>query len=326
MQQFSSFPFDADNAGQSSARNQPRRLSGVASQPAVSRTDPDKSRQLDQFFTRDQVAKELFDRFSHQFSEHDLGTSKPTRFLEPSAGKGAFSRLLPPGSLALDIDPQGPGIAQGDFLTMTLPAEDCWIVIGNPPFGKNASMAIKFFNHAAVAASVIAFIVPRTFQKVSVQNRLDLNFHLIDETPVPNDAFIFQGKRKHVPAVFQIWKKGDAKRQKVVLPIRHSDFELLHARDVQKAGFAVQRVGANAGMVHRNFNLSSSSHYFIRAACEDVEAIMRDLDLASIARRTAGNPSLSKGELVETYTKATNGMRSTRQDKALTSTRFRDHG
>ena len=319
MQQLSLFPFDADSALQGSARDQSRRLYGVPSQPAVPGTDQDKARQLDQFFTRDEVAEELFDRFLRQFSEHDVGTSKPTRFLEPSAGKGAFSRLLPPGSFALDIDPQGPGIVQGDFLDMTLPTEDRWAVIGNPPFGKNASMAIKFFNHAAGAAGVIALIVPRTFQKVSVQNRLDLSFHLIDEMPVPKDAFIFEGKRKHVPAVFQIWVKKDVRRPMIVLPITlpkvHADFEFLRAEEVHKANFAIQRVGAKAGQVHHNLEAKPSAHYFVRATpgIADLEDAMNRLrlDFEAMARRTAGKPSLAKTEVVQLYTQ----FRTSRSDE-----------
>ena len=314
----------ADQAGHSSNRHDIS-SSEDRLRPEISSLKRAKARRLDQFYTRGDVVKALLDWYRVKRIEHDLCRFQRTRIIEPSAGTGAFLRMLPLGSVGYDLDPKASKIVQGDFLVMPLPADEALLVIGNPPFGKNASMAIRFFNHAAAAASVIAFIVPLTFQKVSVQNRLDFSFYLLDEMPVPKDAFIFEGERKHVPAVFQIWVRQSSPRQKLTLPTSHPDFEFLPAGQANKANFAIQRVGANAGMVHRNFNLSSSSHYFIKATSA-VEAIMRELDLASIARRTSGNPSLSKGELVESYAKAISGKRSSIRNPALNSGRLCDHG
>lgn len=313
MKQLSLFPADVGNTEpdrQSACKlGHGKALSARATTPANPISEREKARRLDQFYTRTEVVKDLVEWYRVKRIEHNLLRFQRTRIIEPSAGTGAFLRKLPLGSEGYDIDPKAPGIRQGDFLALPLSLDDPLLVIGNPPFGKNASMAIKFFNRAAQAASVIAFIVPRTFQKVSVQNRLDLSFHLVDEMPVPKDAFTFEGKRKHVPAVFQIWVKKDVRRQKIALPKAHADFEFLRAGKANKATFAIQRVGANAGKVHRNFNLSSNSHYFIKAVSDEVEAIMRELDLASIARRTAGNPSLSKAELIESYEKTKRAKR-----------------
>ena len=55
------------------------------------------------------------------------------------------------------------------------------LTIGNPPFGKNSSLAISFFNKAAEFSDIIAFILPQTFSKDSVKNRLNLSFFLIME-------------------------------------------------------------------------------------------------------------------------------------------------
>ena len=35
-----------------------------------------------------------------------------------------------------------------------------YLVVGNPPFGKISSIAIKFFNKSAEYADCIAFIIP----------------------------------------------------------------------------------------------------------------------------------------------------------------------
>tara|TARA_B100000029_G_scaffold281474_1_gene275529 strand:+ start:591 stop:1532 length:942 start_codon:yes stop_codon:yes gene_type:complete len=307
MEQLSLFPLDADPANdvsRTSRSDQRLRCSTPDTSFGTALPSHEKARLLDQFYTCNEVAKELFDWFSGQFAEHDLGSSNAPVFMEPSAGEGAFLRLLPPGSLAFDIDPQGPGIVEADFLRLPLRRSGHLVVIGNPPFGKNASLAIRFFNHAARAASVIAFIVPLTFQKVSVQNRLDLRLHMLAETPVPKDSFMFEGKRKHVPATFQIWVRKPVIRQKIVLPKTHAEFQFLEPADTHEADFAMQRVGAAAGRVHHDLKAKPSAHYFLKAApgIEDLEAVMRALDFQSLAKRTSGKPSLAKTEVVQLYT------------------------
>jgi hypothetical protein len=64
----------------------------------------------------------------------------------------------------------------------------------------------------------------------------------------------------------------------------------------------MQRVGANAGRIHYNFDLSESSHFFILGK---VQHRMRQLDLARVAANTAGNPSISKSEIVRLYSELT---------------------
>ncbi|WP_346031514.1 SAM-dependent methyltransferase [Erythrobacter westpacificensis] len=309
MKQLSPLRADVGNTGpdrQSACRlGDGKPLSAEVTTPANPISERDKARRLDQFYTRTEVVEDLVEWYRVKRIEHNLLRFQRTRIIEPSAGTGAFLRKLPFGSAGYDIDPKASGIRQGDFLALPLSLDDPLLVIGNPPFGKNASMAIKFFNHAAGAADVIAFIVPRTFQKVSVQNRLDLSFHLIDEMAVPKDAFIFEGKRKHVPAVFQIWVRKDVRRQKIALPKAHADFEFLRAGEAHKANFAIQRVGADAGQVHHNLEAKPSAHYFVRATPEidDLEDAMcrLRLDFEAMAQRTAGKPSLAKTEVVQLY-------------------------
>jgi hypothetical protein len=251
------------------------------------------ARKLDQFYTHEAVAEELYDWFCTHFDPNELV------FVEPSAGRGAFSRLFPPGSLAYDIDPQGPGIIKADFLSTPLPQVGKVAVVGNPPFGKNASLAVKFFNHAAInKAEVIAMIVPLTFQKVSLQNRLNLEFHCIAEKIVPQNAFIMAGHTKKIPTVFQIWTRCDNPRAKNILPTTHPDFNFTRA---ESATFAIRRVGDAAGKVHWDFSSSDSSNYFMSANTEGVESVFSSIDFGPVARRTAGNPSLSKTELVDLY-------------------------
>lgn len=311
MKQLSLFPRAADlavqpDADHSSNTPRPRVEEKHARRDDANSSPSSVARKLDQFYTRHAVAKSIVDWYDGQSIKHDLLRLGHAGVIEPSAGTGAFLRSLPPGTIAYDLDPKAPGIAKADFLELDLGADASALVFGNPPFGKNASKAIKFFNHAASAAKVIAFIVPLTFQKVSVQNRLHPQFHLIAEMPIPKDAFIFEGRRKDVPSVFQIWARQTEARKKLALPTKHPDFEFLPEARIREAHFVVQRVGVHAGRVHRDLTASPSSHYFIKAApgITELLSVFSRLNLKDAAARTAGQPSLAKTELVSEYSAA----------------------
>jgi hypothetical protein len=227
------------------------------------------------------------------FCEH----FEPGHFLmvEPSAGEGAFLMLLPEGSPAFDVEPKHPGIRKDDFLDIQIESDLPVVMIGNPPFGKNSSLAKQFFNHAASQSMVIAMILPRTFRKASTQNQLNRDFELFREVDVPPAAFVFRSKRQTVPAVFQIWTRTDRPRSPWWTATSHSDFEFTNR---ENADFAIRRIGVNAGTIHHNPEGRDDSFYFIRG---DVEDVMSQLDLAGKARDVAGIPSLSKAEIVGLY-------------------------
>jgi hypothetical protein len=255
------------------------------------------SRSLDQFFTSTAVARACI----AATLEAGRRWNAPT-WLEPSAGQGVFLRQLPKPRIGLDIAPRDPEIQQCDFLDW-VPEIDSGpiLVVGNPPFGKNASLAVRFFNHSAKFAEMIAMIVPRTFQKASTHRKLDPHFHLLRELDVGTDAFIFDGLPYDVPTVFQIWLKSPRLRQDEKPLTRHPHFAFV-APDV--ADFAFQRVGARAGLVStEGLQKSPQSHYFIasRTGSVDVRAVLSSIDWNPIKHRTAGNPSIGKSELVLAY-------------------------
>ena len=242
---------------------------------------------LDQYYTHPLIAAYLyFGVFCRYFYLAEY------LMVEPSDGKGAFGNLLPRGSPRLDKDPKAKGIMRAEFLEFKLPQGRNIAVIGNPPFGRACKTAIKFFNHAATAANIIAFIVPLTFRKTSIQNQINLDFYLEHETELPKNSFIFKGKPCNVPAVFQIWVRRGKPRAKIKVELTHPDFVFT---DAKSADFVMQHIGVNAGRIHHNFKAKKSSHYFIKG---NVEHIMAKLDLAKAAANVAGNPSLSKGEIV----------------------------
>ena len=250
-------------------------------------------RTLDKFYTRPDVARACL-----RIALAHAG-ARPYHWVEPSAGSGVFWALLPDRKSGMDIAPEHPGIARRDFLTWTPnPAQGPFFLVGNPPFGKNASLAVRFFNHGAQFSDAIAFIVPRTFRKSSLQHRLNPAFHLQEEWLLPLDAFTFQDKPYAVPCVFQVWTRAATPRLLTRPPIAHPDFSFVQAED---ACFALQRIGVNAGRLRLDIAATNaSSHHYIKTHHPDT---MRNFTRLSFDTRwdTSGNPSISKREIVAEY-------------------------
>ncbi|MBS1994553.1 MAG: hypothetical protein JSS83_28770 [Cyanobacteria bacterium SZAS LIN-3] len=156
--------------------------------------------------------------------------------VEPGAGAGSILRALRlrlsgggwTGRLVgFDVEPPDQcdsAIVVRDFLAgdavhelrSAENTERC-LVIGNPPFGRQASLAVRFFNRAAAHSCVqcIAFIVPKSFRKESVQNRLSLDFVLQREVEIPEKSFVtVDGRAKAVRCVIQVWRRSERKREK----------------------------------------------------------------------------------------------------------------
>lgn len=260
----------------------------------------------DQFYTRGETAASCI---AHLHAA--LSTFDPDFCLEPAAGDGAFLAQLPLPRLGLDVDPADPEVVMADFLTW-MPDEPLGTiaVIGNPPFGRHAALAIRFFNHAAKFAGVIAMIMPASLSKGSMQNRLDARFRLISEMPLPAEPFRVPGGKLHrVNAVFQVWQRSETARPKAISTRTHADFTFV--KTVQEADFVLRRVGARAGVilpvpgpgpVPRGY--APASNLFIKARGIDpahLEARFRRLDTREVRRCTTAIPSVSKGEIVTLY-------------------------
>ena len=251
---------------------------------------------LDQFYTRSDLAAAYVAQMLDRWIDPDV------LFVEPSAGTGAFVRpLLDAGRKvrAVDIEPKFPDACCRDFLqTNDIFNGDhsAIVTIGNPPFGKNACLAVQFFNRAADHSDEIAFIVPRTFRKLSLQNRLHSMFHLSYDADVESQAFIRLGNPHDVPCAWQIWTKHEVQRRRLVPPcVDH----LIRYTTPCKASFAMRRVGFYAGrIVTENLrSLSETTHYFIREMADGVIETLRLVNWTELTEQTAGVRSLSKTEI-----------------------------
>src|SRR4030067_1504602 len=124
--------------------------------------------------------------------------------------KDLFSSVLGTGSLdGTKKDQKRKEFVNADFLEITDSEFDTYIghdpenvvVVGNPPFGKNCSLAIAFINRCAYFSHTICMILPATFNKMSIQKQINLNFHLAFTKDLEEDSFIFEGSVKNVPSV-----------------------------------------------------------------------------------------------------------------------------
>lgn len=141
--------------------------------------------------------------------------------------------------------------------------------------------------------------MPLSFKKISLQNRLDLNFELSNEIMLDDCFFILKNKEEiKVPCVFQVWKKTEKPREKVKLKLTTDLFDFT-TKD--KADFRIQRVGGNAGKASFDLTKSASSNYFIKnkssLSNEEFVEFVNQLSFPTIAF-TVGPKSLSKGELI----------------------------
>ena len=273
--------------------------------------DATLARRLDQFYTNRNVAAQCAQFALSILNEHGVDTSS-VRFIEPSAGGGAFLDALPSErTVAMDIAPMAEGVMTQDFLTWEpepRSGSEPVVAIGNPPFGKNASLALAFVNRSAELADWVAMILPRTFEKESMARRVHPNLHLVASMPLDANSYTLDGAPCSVPTVFQVYRRIDVPREKQApRPMAHPDF--IFVKNPLEADFAFQRVGVAAGRASvEGLRKAAPSHHFIKIAEDcprDVLNIFQSIDWSDVKHRTAGNPSISKAEMIEAYTLAT---------------------
>lgn len=167
---------------------------------------------LDKFFTRPDIARSCH-RSLISWMQGDGVSDGSYRFIEPSAGTGSFYDLLPSNRrVGIDLLPYRDDYEICDFLSW-MPTNNGLknVVIGNPPFGYRAWLALAFINHAAKFADYVGLILPMAFQsdgKGSPKFRVE-GLRLMHSEILPSDSFMdAEGKNAKVNALWQIWQRG----------------------------------------------------------------------------------------------------------------------
>lgn len=218
----------------------------------------------DKFYTKDNIAKNCIEILKQKISIEEYNI-----ILEPSAGAGVFIEPFIGQDykiIAYDIAPNHNLIIKNDFLSINklhCKIKDKILVIGNPPFGRQSSIAKKFIKKCCQYKNieVIAFILPKSFKKDSFKKTFPLKFHLISETDLPNNSFIIDGEEYNVPCVFQIWKLKNINR---IEPIKVYPIGYKIVKKKDNPDISFRRVGVYAGKIDTHIiDKSIQSHYFI---------------------------------------------------------------
>lgn len=120
-------------------------------------------KEKDQFFTPTNISKYIIKTFQNIMKENNIDINVYT-FIEPSAGDGSFTKLLPENTISLDIEPRHHKIIKQDYLKWKPPNNGKYITIGNPPFGLRGNLALRFINHSAEFSDHLCFLLPPLFE------------------------------------------------------------------------------------------------------------------------------------------------------------------
>ena len=252
---------------------------------------------IDKYYTKNEVV----DMCIETIKRH-VNIDKNDLVIEPSAGNGSFiAGIKSLGSRCefYDIEPEGDGIVKKDFMEYVHESCSKTHVMGNPPFGRQSSLAIKFIKKSCEFCETVSFILPKSFKKDSLKRHFPLNFHLVTELDLPENSFTVNGEEHDVPCVFQIWKRRDEPRV-TEKPLTSSQFEFVKKNESPDASF--RRVGVYSGKVDtRVEDKSVQSHYFIKftngkSLEENVEVLSK---IEYKFDNTVGPRSISKQELVK---------------------------
>lgn len=222
-------------------------------------------------------------------------------FLEPAGGTGSFvDALLKLGVKdiqAVDLHPKHQLVAQGDFLAFQPVGQDL-VTLSNPPFGRNNALSVPFFNHAAKFSQTIGFLVPRSWRKWSVMNRLNQNFHLVDDLDVEvnyvDDQGNRLGKRNDLRTCFQIWQKSGLARGLFQV----QDQKLVKKVKPDQADLAIRVFGFGCGRVYRVFpRVPNTTLMFLRVLDPKVFEVIEGLDYGRFINNTAYTQALALPEL-----------------------------
>jgi predicted RNA methylase len=270
----------------------------------------------DKYYTNKKIIPELL-----KLIQANIDINKNNDIIiEPSAGNGSFItfiKKLVNKYYFYDLFPECDEIIKQDYLSLDYSNIVNSIngkihLLGNPPFGRQSSTALKFIKYSTKFCDTISFILPKSFKKESVKNKIPLNFHCILEHDIPKNSFLLNNVEYDVPCVFQIWEKRNIKRvkEKKLIPYKFKFVKKTECHDI-----SFRRVGVYAGKINTNTtNNSIQSHNFIKFDEFSPEHSTNDKILKEIINKlekikfsccenTVGPKSISKQELIKEYNK-----------------------
>ena len=280
---------------------------------------------IDKYYTKPTVAQEcvkLMKKYAVPKKLCDI-------IIEPSAGNASF--LSPLKSLLCpvrmyDIQPDHPQVIKCNYLDIHVDdmtsgrAPNGRIhVVGNPPFGRQSCLAIKFIKKTCTFADTISFILPKSFKKDSMRREFSQHFHLVHQSDLSEKSFLVNDKDHDSPCVFQIWVKQEHPRPN---PIVYTPMHFFFVKRPDMADTkegkspiiphaAIRRVGVYAGKIiytetpEEAISKNNQTHYFIRflpevCSTQQISKLVECLgEIVYDTDNTVGPRSVSKNEMTK---------------------------
>ncbi|AAT27581.1 type II DNA methylase [[Mycoplasma] mobile] len=277
-----------------------------------------KNNKLDQFYTNpkivDSLLKIVFDLFYSLRNDQSQYT-----FIEPSAGSGNFIDGLyklgvdiKKNVRAFDIDPKNNSIIEKkdffdvNFNEMNLNKKKT-VTIGNPPFGKKGDLALKFLNKSLEHSGIVAFILPKIFNRYLTQSKVKNDSKLIFQQNIDSNSFLVNDREYNVNCCFQIWispevkvsisnlrleKQIKALTSDVELFVHNNTKETLKYFDKKKYNwdFAVHRQGYydyNKKIINPKKLIQNRQYLFIKCKNEEIKQYVEKIDFSKLSKENS---------------------------------------
>lgn len=233
----------------------------------------------------------------------ELGADKSACWLEPAGGTGNFIESMYSAGISqvisYDIQPKHRDVIKTlDFLRENLSHFPSPVItLTNPPFGRANSLSVPFFNKVATISSMIGFIVPKSWRKWSVINRLDQRFHLIYDEELRVDYECFDDRQRSagkLATVFQVYEKREQPRG--LIKIQNRGY--IKKVDPKVADVALTIFGRGCGKVSTEFPRSyNTTKMFLKVKNNDVLAALKAVDYSRFYNNVAFIEALSIQEI-----------------------------
>jgi predicted RNA methylase len=250
----------------------------------------------EQYYTPRALAEDLVQKVKAIIPDFSSRT-----VLEPAGGTGAFVEAAKNAGaqkvLSLDIEPKHGDVTKANYLNAKLKLQDA-VTISNPPFGRNNSLSIPFFNRAAEHSEYIAFIVPRSWRKWSVINRLDRRFHLVLDEDLSidyvDDTHTLISQKNNLKTCFQVWQRKSELREIVKVEDRGYVTKVTPA----EADVALTVFGFSCGRVNTEFERKpNTTRMFLKLNHPKALKALQSVNYQRFSKNTAYTEALSFQEI-----------------------------
>jgi len=238
----------------------------------------------EQYYTAPALAARLTDTMLSLITDD----AAERTWIEPAGGTGAFIEALNAAGvsriISYDIEPHHPQVQRGDFLEAEIRSTG-YAAISNPPFGRANKLCIPFFNKLALHCDYIGFIVPKSWRKWSVIDRLDPYFHLIhDEDLVVNYVGVagepLAAGQTNLNTVFQVWERRSTARP----AIRVEDRGYITKTNFAEADVSLTVFGRGCGTVKTEFPRQPNTTQMFLKLNQNPSLVLKGLQNANFSQ------------------------------------------